>query len=141
MDVSSGVTTPRSVCPVTYALEIFGDRWTLLVLRDLLLEGRSRFRDLLGANEGIATNVLADRLRRLERRGLLSKTRDPTDARQLVYMPTETAIELVPMLIEMMIWSARRGQARVAPSFVARFEKDREALVTELQAEIRARIG
>jgi DNA-binding HxlR family transcriptional regulator len=126
---------------VTYALEIFGDRWTLLVLRDLLLEGRSRFKDLLAANEGIATNVLADRLRRLERRGLLSKTRDPTDARQLVYAPTETAIGLVPMLVEMMIWSASQGQARVAPSFIARFEKDREALVTDLQAEIRARIG
>jgi DNA-binding HxlR family transcriptional regulator len=106
-----------------------------------MLEGRSRFKELLGANEGLATNVLTERLRRLERRGLVSKTRDLADARQVVYTPTETAIGLVPMLVEMMIWSARQGHARVAPSFIRRFEKDREALVRDLQAEIRARIG
>ena len=139
--MSDGDANPQSVCPVTYALEIFGDRWTLLVLRDLMLEGRSRFKELLGANEGLATNVLTERLRRLERRRLVSKTRDLADARQVVYTPTETAIGLVPMLVEMMIWSARQGHARVAPSFIRRFEKDREALVRDLQAEIRARIG
>lgn len=128
-------------CPVTYALELFGDRWTLLVLRDVMLEARHRYRDLLAANQGLATNVLSDRLKRLERRGLVSKTRDTADARQFVYRPTEAAKDLVPMLVEMIAWSAKQGHARMAPSFLRQFEEDREGLIAELQRQVRERAG
>ena len=96
--MKKGSSQSGAPCPISYALEIFGDRWSLLVLRDLMLNGRRRYKDLLGCPEGIATNVLADRLRRLEERDLITKVRDPADARQFLYAPTEAAIALVPML-------------------------------------------
>lgn len=120
----------RSGCPISYALEIFGDRWTLLVLRDLLLKGRRHYKELLAAEEGIASNILADRLKRLEERGLLTRRRDPADGRQWLYGPTEAAIALLPVLIEMIAWGARNDPRSAAPpDFLRRFETDREALV------------
>jgi DNA-binding HxlR family transcriptional regulator len=105
-----------------------------------MLEARIRYKDVLTANPGLATNVLADRLKRLERRGLLSKKRDPSDARQYVYMPTEAAIALIPMMIEMIVWSAGQGAGEASPSFVKRFETDRDALIAELKHQVRNRI-
>ena len=120
-------------CPVTFALEVFGDRWTLLVLRDVLLEGRYSYKELLAANPGIATNVLADRLKRLEQRQLVTKTRDPSDARQFVYKPTHLGISVIPMLVEMMVWGSKHGNAQATTSLVERFESDRESLLLELK--------
>lgn len=131
----------RSTCPISFALEIFGDRWTLLVLRDLLLRGRTRYRELLQAEEAIATNVLADRLQRLAGKGLIRKERDPADRRQHIYRPTELAVSLVPMLVEMIVWGARNGGADVPPEFIARFETDRDALIAEIQASARREHG
>lgn len=124
-------------CPVTYALEIFGDRWTLLVLRDIMIDGRRRYRDLLSANPGLATNVLADRLKRLERRGLINRARDPIDARQIVYKPTERAIAVIPMLLEMIVWSAKNGADGVPKSLLRRYQADREDLIAELTRNVR----
>ena len=127
----------RSNCPISFALEIFGDRWTLLVLRDLLLRSRNRYRELLSCEEGIATNVLADRLKRLERRRLIRKLRDPEDARQYVYKPTPLAVHLVPMLLEMAVWGARTSKRTSAGSdLIRRFETDREQLIAEFQERV-----
>lgn len=131
----------RSSCPISFALEIFGDRWTLLVLRDLLLRSRTRYRELLACEEGIATNVLADRLKQLERRGLIRKERDPDDARQFIYRPTRLAVALVPMLLEMAAWGARtNAPARAKPDLLRRFETNREKTIAEVQEEVR-RLG
>lgn len=130
-----------SICPISYALEIFGDRWTLLVLRDLMLNARRRYKELLACPEGIATNVLADRLKRLEHRGLVSKVRDPMDARQYLYDPTEAAIELVPMLFELIAWSARNGDGQFDPRLVQRISQDRVEFILETQDAIRRRVG
>ena len=132
--------SPPRPCPVTFALEIFGDRWTLLLLRDVLLEGLSRYGDLRAANPGIATNILADRLKRLERRGLLEKFRDPKDARQFVYRPTEFGISTVPMLLEMIVWGTKQGQGAADPELLVRFDADRDGLVRDLQRRIRERL-
>lgn len=129
--------TARSPCPISYALEIFGDRWTLLVLRDLLLNAHRRYGELLASPEGIATNVLADRLRRLEKRGLVSKARDARDSRQFIYTPTEAAIALVPMLLELITWSARNGGVQVPGQLVSQFEENRERCIAETQDAIR----
>jgi DNA-binding HxlR family transcriptional regulator len=128
----------RSTCPISFALEIFGDRWTLLVLRDLLLRSRSRYRELLASEEGIATNLLADRLKRLEQKGLIRKEQDRQDARQYVYKPTPLAVSVVPMLIEITVWGARNSKGTtVDRDFLRRFEKDREQLIADLQAQVR----
>lgn len=128
----------RSTCPISFALEIFGDRWTLLVLRDLLLKSHSRYRELLACEEGIATNVLADRLKRLEQKGLIRKEQDTQDARQYVYKPTRLAVSVVPMLIEMTVWGARNNKDTTADrDLLRRFDKDRERLIADLQAQVR----
>ena len=126
-------------CPISHALTIFGDRWTLLVLRDLMFQGRSRYRDLLEECEGIATNVLSDRLKRLETHGLLTKDRDSDDARQFLYRPTERAIDLVPMLVEIIVWGARHGSIAIDQGFIDRFDTDRTEMIDTLQRQIRNR--
>lgn len=121
----------RSDCPIHFALETFGDRWTLLVLRDLLLKGRSTYGELLGGGEGIATNILADRLRRLEEDGLIEHRADGR------YRPTAKAIDLLPVLVEMIVWSAAYDPATAAPAtFVERARLDRAGLLAELRAPL-----
>nr|ALL53630.1 transcriptional regulator, HxlR family [uncultured bacterium fosmid I5J7] len=127
----------RSDCPISFALEIFGDRWTLIVLRDLMLRSRQRYKELLEGDEGIATNVLADRLKRLEHRKLITKKRDPADARQFIYLPTELAVSLVPMLVEMTAWGIRTSESEVGSDFLDRFETERDKLISDLQQKVR----
>jgi DNA-binding HxlR family transcriptional regulator len=98
---------PRSLCPISLALDIFGDAWTLLIVRDLMFKGMNTFNAFLNAGEGIATNVLADRLARLEACGLIDKTRDPDDARRYVYRLTSKGADLAPVLVHIVLWSAR----------------------------------
>jgi DNA-binding HxlR family transcriptional regulator len=98
---------PRSNCPVSRALEAIGDRWSLLILRDLILRGKRRYQEFLDSEEGISTNILADRLARLERQGLISKSGDPDDKRQFVYTPTEKGLDLLPVVFEMARWSMK----------------------------------
>lgn len=108
----------RSNCPIACTLDLIGDRWTLVVLRDLFM-GKSRFDDLAGA-EGIATNVLAERLARLEHEGIVSRTRDPADARRVVYALTPRGRSLAPVLQAVAAWGLEhlRG-TRIAPELAA----------------------
>jgi DNA-binding HxlR family transcriptional regulator len=92
-----------SGCPIAFGLDIFGDKWTLLVLRDLLIKKKSTFREFLASPERIATNVLADRLDRLEQSGLVTKALNPDDARRKVYATTRPASDLFPFLMEMVV--------------------------------------
>ena len=126
-------------CPIGYALAVFGDRWTLLVLRDLMLNDKKRFRELLASPEGIATNILADRLKRLEGSGLIARMRDASDARQFIYSPTEAAIALVPVLLEIMIWSAKHGDAALDAQLAQSFAEDRQRCIESVQRSIRER--
>ena len=124
----------NSVCPVTFALSVFGDRWTLLILRGIMLDGHHSYKALLAENDGLATNILSDRLKHLESRGLIARERDPKDARQYIYRATELAISTIPMLVEIMIWGSRHGQGKVSRSLSQRFKKDRQGLIDELTA-------
>src|SRR5690348_5996744 len=98
---------PRSHCPVAYALDMFGDSWSLLVMRDLLFSGKQRYQEMLESEEGIATNILADRLSRLEQQGLITRRRDPGNKRQYLYAPTPKGLDLIPLMLEMIQWSAK----------------------------------
>ncbi|MBI3715855.1 MAG: helix-turn-helix transcriptional regulator [Betaproteobacteria bacterium] len=97
----------RSDCPISIALEALGDRWTLLIVRDLMFKERKTYKDFLQAEEKIASNVLAERLHRLEALGILSKRADPQDARRNVYRLTAMGLDLAPMMTELVLWSAR----------------------------------
>jgi DNA-binding HxlR family transcriptional regulator len=110
----------RSGCPVSLSLEIFGDRWTLLVLRDIIFTGARHFRELLNGPEKISSNILADRLAALVEHGLLTKTDDPSHKQKVTYSLTERAIELVPVLAHLSGWGSRH--LPVADEYAARAE-------------------
>ena len=101
-----GLKGRRSDCPVNFAVEILGDRWSLIILRDIIFWGKRTYGDFLRSDEKIATNILAGRLEYLENEGLITKSKHP-DKRQDVYTVTERGIDLVPMFIEMIAWSAK----------------------------------
>ncbi|MBB3664186.1 MULTISPECIES: winged helix-turn-helix transcriptional regulator [Prauserella salsuginis group] len=100
--------SPRSLCPVNLSLEVFGDRWTLLVLRDIVFAGKRHYRELLTCDEGISTNILADRLKLLVHRGLLTRSDDPGHKQKALYNLTERAITLVPVFVQIGVWGRRQ---------------------------------
>ena len=100
--------TERSGCPINLTLEQLGDRWSLIVIRDVMFGNRRSYGDLLSlSNEGIASNILADRLKRLTAAGLLSKRPDPAHRQKFIYSLTEASIQLVPLLAQMGAWGRR----------------------------------
>lgn len=99
--------TGRSGCPINLALEVIGDRWSLLILRDMIFAGKRTFNQLLDGEERIATNVLRDRLNALVERGLLTKSDDPERKGRTRYALTERAITLVPVLVHLGHWGER----------------------------------
>jgi DNA-binding HxlR family transcriptional regulator len=132
----------RSGCPVAYALDLFGDRWTLLILRDMVFGAKRYYRDFLEAGEGIATNVLADRLNRLEQAALVDKRRDPQDGKRYVYSLTEKGLDTLPILLEMITWGATHDPESAAPaSFTDRLKSDREGVLAELRERVRSASG
>jgi len=101
-----GLKGRRSDCPVNFAVEALGDKWSLVILRDMIFWGKKTYGEFLKSDERIATNILADRLAYLEREGLISKSPDPNDKRKDIYRVTEKGLALAPMFIEMIAWSA-----------------------------------
>jgi DNA-binding HxlR family transcriptional regulator len=124
---------PRSSCPINFGLEIFGDKWTLLILRDILLVDKKTFKEFQASDEGIASNVLSDRLQRLTKCGLISKLASPGDGRQIHYAMTEAGRKLLPVLVEMSYWGATHDPKTGAPkAFVTAYERNREQLLQAL---------
>jgi DNA-binding HxlR family transcriptional regulator len=102
------MTDHRSLCPVNLGVEVFGDKWSLLILRDIML-GHRHFRELLQSEEGIASNILADRLAMLEREGILTKSADPAHKQKFVYNLTSKGIDLLPIFKEIGAWSIKHA--------------------------------
>ncbi|MGD1023320.1 MAG: helix-turn-helix domain-containing protein [Candidatus Sulfotelmatobacter sp.] len=96
----------RSGCPLNASVEMLGDRWSLLIIRDMMLRGACTYKTFLECYEGIATNILADRLRRLVQYGIIRTEADPSDGRKVIYLLTKKGIELAPVLTEMVLWAA-----------------------------------
>jgi DNA-binding HxlR family transcriptional regulator len=96
----------RSECPLNASVEMLGDRWSLLIIRDMMLRGFRSYKEFLECYEGIATNILADRLRKLIANGIITAAPDPSDGRRLIYSLTAKGIDLAPVLTEMVLWAA-----------------------------------
>jgi len=96
----------RSRCPLNASLEMLGDRWSLLIVRDMMVRGFRTYKEFLGSHEKIATNILADRLRRLGAYGIIAAQPDPGDGRKSIYSLTQKGIDLAPVLTEMVLWAA-----------------------------------
>lgn len=129
--------TARSDCPLSYALDFFGDKWTLLIIRDLMFEGKSFYKDFLGSKEGVATNILSDRLKRLESADVIeSKVYEKLKTKK-VYSLTQKGKDLVPVLIEIMAWSAKYQEGlAVPPDFVEKVANNREQVVAAVLAKL-----
>ncbi|MBD9555237.1 helix-turn-helix domain-containing protein [Ensifer sp. ENS03] len=97
----------RSGCPINLSLEVFGDKWSLLIIRDMIFGGKRHFRELLRSQEGISSNILADRLKMLVEQGMLTKRDDPTHKQKAIYSLTEMTIALVPIMAQLGAWGRR----------------------------------
>jgi DNA-binding HxlR family transcriptional regulator len=120
-------------------LEVFGDRWSLLIVRDLMVRGYRTFKEFQESGEGIATNILADRLQKLEAAGILMSGPEATDGRRINYRLTEKGIDLAPILLDLLIWGARHEQADASCSLILKMEKNREEILSEVQRRWRER--
>src|ERR1700731_149331 len=108
LDMPKKKSTPkwRSGCPLNASVEVLGDRWSLLIIRDMMLRGFRTYKEFLGSYERIATNILAARLRKLETHGIIASEQDPSDGRKLIYSLTPKGLDLAPVLTEMVLWAA-----------------------------------
>jgi len=97
----------RSFCPINLFTELMGDKWSLLILRDIMFSNKRHFRELLQSEEKIASNILTDRLNTLERKGLLTKSPDPDHKQKVIYSLTQKSIDMMPILIEVIKWSMK----------------------------------
>lgn len=127
----------RSGCPISIALELLGDAWSLLIVRDLMFKGRRTFNEFLAGGEGIATNILAERLRRLEGAGIIDKRPDPEDRRRMLYALTRKGLDLAPVLVELVVWSAAHEDTDAPPAVVRRMRSDRDGFVAEVRRQLR----
>lgn len=119
----------KSHCPINFFLEVFGDTWSLLIVRDIAFFGKKTFQEFLESDERIASNILSNRLRRLEQKGIIRKQAHPEDRRRALYELTEKGVEALPALLEMGGWASRFDPHTTAPKeFVARAYADREGV-------------
>jgi DNA-binding HxlR family transcriptional regulator len=122
----------RSACPLNASVEMLGDRWSLLIIRDMMLRGFRSYKEFLESYEGIATNILADRLRKLEAYGVIAPERDPSDGRKVIYRLTAKGIGLTPVMSEMVLWAAAHEDTG-NEALVKEIQKDKEGFVAAVR--------
>ena len=121
----------RSRCPLNASVEMLGDRWSLLILRDMMLRGFQSYKEFLQSYEGIATNILADRLKRLIAHGIITTRENPSDGRKLIYVLTPKGMDLAPVLTEMVLWAAKHEETGNQP-LVRQMQKDKEQFIADV---------
>ena len=128
----------KSHCPVNYALEHFGDKWSLLIIRDLMFKGKRHYNEFFESDEKVSTSVLGDRLKSLEESGIIRKGKDEVKKSRIRYSLTEKGISLLPMMIEMIVWSGQFDKKTAAgQDFLNQAKKKREALISGLEKKLR----
>lgn len=112
---------------------MFGDRWSLLIIRDLMVRGFRTFREFQKSDEAIATNILADRLQKLEATGIITAETEETDRRRVNYRLTEKGIDLAPALFELLVWGARHEKTGIPSAVIAQLKENREEFLNEVR--------
>jgi DNA-binding HxlR family transcriptional regulator len=123
----------RSGCPVSISLEMLGDRWSLLIIRDLMVRGLRTFKEFQESGEGIATNILADRLNRLEAIGIITAQQGKHDRRRVDYRLTKKGIGLAPVLLELLIWCAKYEKTSAPAGLSEKLERNRPEFLDEIR--------
>ncbi|HEV2118410.1 MAG TPA: helix-turn-helix domain-containing protein [Terriglobales bacterium] len=118
---------------MSISLDILGDRWSLLIIRDLMVRGFRMFKEFETAGEGIATNILADRLRRLEAAGIITEEAEKADRRRVNYRLTEKGLDLAPVLLDLLIWGSRHEEAQTPCAIVEKMAANREQVLAEVR--------
>ncbi|EOQ97631.1 transcriptional regulator, HxlR family [Leptospira wolbachii serovar Codice str. CDC] len=124
------VNQKRSDCPISCALDIWGDKWSLLIIRDIIFSNKSSYGDFLKSPEGIATNILASRLQSLEEGGLIEKSSHPENKVKVIYKLTQKGIDLMPVFIEIYIWAEKYFEIpKDIKTKLKKVKKDKEGFV------------
>jgi DNA-binding HxlR family transcriptional regulator len=123
----------RSGCPISVALEMIGDSWSLLIVRDLMFKGHRTFNEFLRSGEGIASNVLTNRLAKLEAAGVIGKREHAGDARRYEYRLTKKGIDLAPVMVEIVLWSVRYEQTDAPPPIVRAMTTQRAKFLSDIR--------
>jgi len=129
----------RSGCPVSISLEALGDRWSLLVIRDMMVRAFRTFKQFQESDEKIATNILADRLQKLAAAGIITAEPDKSDARKVNYRLTEKGIDLAPVVLDLLIWGTRHEEAGAPNAVVEKMAANREEVLAEVRRRWRER--
>lgn len=130
---------PRSTCPISFSLEVLGDKWTLLILRDMVFAGKSTYGEFLQSAEKMATNVLANRLAMLESQGLITKEVAADKRSKFTYRLTDKGLDLLPILLEITLWGAKYSPAGGETTLLQELAADKEATIQKYRQLVRAR--
>ncbi|MDN6882731.1 helix-turn-helix domain-containing protein [Variovorax sp. CAN2819] len=131
-------SSEKSACPINLALEVFGDRWSLLIVRDMMFAGKRHFREFLQSEEGISSNILTERLNKLVEYGVLSRADDPSHKQKAIYSLTPMGIDLLPVVTQIGIWGRRhRPVTKESGAPAATLEKGGAALQKKMRAGLR----
>ncbi len=127
----------RSTCPISTALDIFGDKWSLLIVRDLMFNQKKTYGEFLNSEEKIATNILADRLMLLEMGGIISKEEHPESKAKVLYKLTAKGIDLIPTMVEIILWSEKHHEVHpFASQFAKMVKKDKDGMLKQIKADL-----
>jgi DNA-binding HxlR family transcriptional regulator len=125
----------RSTCPISSSLDLFGDKWTLLIVRDLLYHGSRTFKDLFQSEENIPSSRLADRLKKLENMGAITKDKHPTNKKVFIYNLTQKGKDLAPAIVDLIAWGNKYLEDHISEeskAFADKLNKNREAVLEQL---------
>ena len=129
----------RSDCPISCSLDVFGDRWSLLIIRDVMLRGKLSYSEFLGSEEKIASNILVSRLAILEKEEILLKEISPANKSKFIYSLTQKGADLLPIVIEIMDWGAKYNKNCPRKELGQRIKKDKAMVIRELSEELKKR--
>lgn len=127
----------RSHCPINFTLEHFGDKWSFLIIRDLMFKGKRHYNEFLEAGEKVSTSVLGDRLKKLEEMGIVSKSEDTVKKSRFRYSLTQKGIDLLPILLEMIIWGSVNDELTESPKeFTDQAMKNKDSLIKKIRENL-----
>ena len=130
-------TERRSTCPINFSVEIFGDKWMLLILRDLMFNGKNSFLEFRASAEKISSAVLTEKLNTLLEEGIVSKVVSPKNASSFLYLITDKGIELVPVMVEVLEWGSRYNPDGGPKPLLAQIRQNKKKAIAELQDKLR----
>lgn len=130
----------RSDCPISCSLDVFGDKWSLLIIRDIMLRGKLSYSEFLASEEKIATNILANRLSVLEAEHILSKQVSPTNKSKFIYSLTKKGVDLLPIIIEIMDWGAKYNANCPRRELGKKIKKDKALVIQEYAEKLKKQV-